>query len=268
MTWSDNRLRPPLGPPDIFGARVSATGAVLDSAGIAISTAPDGQYTSNVVFDGTTYFVVWSDTRSGSSDVYGAHVATNGTCLELNGIPISTSPHRQEWPVVTFGAVVLVAWEDDRTTTDAWRRLCGAGESERNGARPRGDAGGDSFERPALAGRHVSGGNYLIAWQEMLMGGDIYGARLSPDGSLLDELGFPISNAPSSQWGPHLAFDGTNAFVVWSDGRSGNGDIYGARVSQAGTVLDPQGYRRLAEFEHAIPGRRRLRRVELHGGLA
>ena len=58
---------------------------------------------------------------------------------------------------------------------------------------------------------------------------------------LEDELGFPISNAPSSQWGPHIAFDGTNAFVVWSDGRSGNGDIYGARVSQAGTVLDPQG---------------------------
>jgi phosphoribosylformylglycinamidine (FGAM) synthase PurS component len=242
VTWSDNRDQPPLGPPDIFGARVTPSGAVLDPAGIAISKAPNGQYTSNVVFDGTTYFVVWSDTRSGESDLYGAHVATSGTVLEPEGIAISTAPHRQEWPVVTFGAgTYVVAWDDDRTTTDAWDVYAGRVSQSGTVLDPSGIPVATLSNNQLSPAVTYQGGNYLVAWQEMLMGGDIYGARLSPDGTLLDDLGFPISNAPNSQWAPNVAFDGTNALVVWSDGRSGNGDIYGARVSQAGSVLDPQG---------------------------
>ena len=37
------------------------------------------------------------------------------------------------------------------------------------------------------------------------------------------------------------AFDGTNFLVVWQDYRTGDYDIYAARVSPAATVLDPAG---------------------------
>jgi hypothetical protein len=40
---------------------------------------------------------------------------------------------------------------------------------------------------------------------------------------------------------PDVAFDGTNYFAVWEDYRSSDSDIYGARVSSAGSVLDPSG---------------------------
>ena len=40
---------------------------------------------------------------------------------------------------------------------------------------------------------------------------------------------------------PEVAFGSENYMVVWSDERSGNYNIYAARVTPAGTVLDPAG---------------------------
>jgi hypothetical protein len=94
---------------------------------------------------------------------------------------------------------------------------------------------------PAVA---FDGTNYLVAWQDTRNNGpdDIYGARVSVGGSLLDPTGFAISTAGNEQWSPSLAFDGNNYFVTWMDHRSGNSyGIYGARVSVGGSVLDPDG---------------------------
>lgn len=51
-----------------------------------------------------------------------------------------------------------------------------------------------------------------------------------------------ISSANDVQTMPEVAFGSDNYMVVWSDTRIGGGfNIYGARVSPAGTVLDPDG---------------------------
>ena len=71
-------------------------------------------------------------------------------------------------------------------------------------------------------------------------GQDLYGARVSKDGVVLGSAPIVISAAAGDEADAAVAFDGTNYLVVWQDQRGSTGrDIYAARVSPDGTVLDP-----------------------------
>ena len=60
-------------------------------------------------------------------------------------------------------------------------------------------------------------------------------------GVVLDPAGIAIAATANNERSPSIAFDGTNYLVVWEDYRRGEPDIFSARVSQSGTVLDPDG---------------------------
>jgi hypothetical protein len=70
---------------------------------------------------------------------------------------------------------------------------------------------------------------------------DVYGARISSVGVLVDTIPIVIASGSYRQWYPSVAFDGANYLVVWQDNRNGYADIFGARVTQNGAVLDPTG---------------------------
>ncbi|KPK76619.1 MAG: hypothetical protein AMJ89_03835 [candidate division Zixibacteria bacterium SM23_73] len=98
--------------------------------------------------------------------------------------------------------------------------------------------------RPAIV---WGGGNYLVVWGHyfsnyyLIDEKNIYFTRVSSDGEILDSIRVPISDGPEDQYVPSAAWDGTNYFVVWQDSRSGNHDIYGAKVTIDGEILDPDG---------------------------
>src|SRR5437867_8938881 len=107
----------------------------------------------------------------------------------------------------------------------------------------------DDQEEPSA----VSNGNgYFVVWADKrdygATGHDIYGARVSASGQLLDPGGIPICTNPGRQTSPRVAFDGQRYLVVWEDDRESTTNyldyqIYGARVSVNGTVLDPNGFK-------------------------
>ena len=76
-------------------------------------------------------------------------------------------------------------------------------------------------------------------------GYDIYGARATPGGVLLDVFGIAISTANNDQQGPAIAFDGANYLVAWMDlclGTHTSLPRHGVVVTPAGVVLcDPNG---------------------------
>jgi hypothetical protein len=247
VVWGDGRSE---SSSDIYGARVSPSGVVIDSAGIAISTAFNVQYSPAVAFDGTNYLVVWSDRHNDQmyADIYGARISPSGTVLDPNGIAISIEPYTQESPTVAFdGTNYLVAWDDDRNASTTWFDIYCARVTP--GGVVLDPAGIKVFSAPMdqlSTSVAFDGTNYLVVWEdrrnEPSDNGDVYASRVTPAGVVLDTAGIAISTVAHEQWGPKVGFDGTNYLVAWCDYRNGSDfDIYGARVSRGGVVLDPNG---------------------------
>jgi phosphoribosylformylglycinamidine (FGAM) synthase PurS component len=241
VVWEDHRSGIDS---DIYGARVTPEGTVLDPDGIAVSEAAGWQYSPAVGFDGANFLVVWEDHRSDSSDIWGARVTPEGTVLETDGIVISAAPSGQCSPAIGFdGANSLVVWQDHRNGSNfdiyGTRVTPGGTVLDPGGIVISAAPGGQSS--PAVG---FDGANYLVAWADYRNGDypDIYGAWVTPQGTVPDPQGFVISPAKRGQSGPVLGFDGANYLVAWTDYRSGiYSDIFGARVTPAGAVLDPSG---------------------------
>jgi hypothetical protein len=239
VVWQDYRNDPYW--PMVYGTRVSLSGVVLDSLGIAVSTPAYDQEFPSVAFDGVNYLVIWQDDRSGYYDIYGTRINTSGIILDTINIPISTAPGEQHTPSVGFdGLNYFVVW-DNRGD------ICGARVSQSGSVL---DTSGITISAtyydessPVIA---FDGTYYLITWDcdRYMYGHDIYGARVTPSGVVVDTEGILISLNPASQYKPAVTYNGSNYLVAWNDWRSrywDNLDIYGSRMTTDGTVLDSIG---------------------------
>ena len=76
--------------------------------------------------------------------------------------------------------------------------------------------------------------NFLIVYQDS----QVRGIRITPEGVVLDPVGFDISSSGTSNAIGDVSFDGTNTLVVWRRySNESAGDVYGAFVTQAGVSL-------------------------------
>jgi hypothetical protein len=228
----------------IYGARVSQDGLVLDPNGILVSTMARDHSDPAVAFDGTNYLVVWSEFDGYSSDLYGARVSRNGAVLDPGGFVISSANRDQNSPVVASdGSGYWVVWEDGRASGrenlyDIYgARVTAEGEVLNPDGVPVSVA--DLWQvNPAVA---YDGMNYLVAWSDEREYGNwnLYCSRVTPDGLVLDFAGIPVCRAPNAQFSPEVSASDTGFLVYWEDWRSGdNPHIYRARVSSDGVVTD------------------------------
>jgi len=115
VVWSDNRS----GVSHIFGARVSAAGAVLGPAdGVAISSGASEQFTPAIASNSIGSFAVWEDRKQGQ-DIFGTRLTGGSslTVLDPNGIAISTAAGGQTAPrIASMGTSYAVVWVDSRNT--------------------------------------------------------------------------------------------------------------------------------------------------------
>ncbi|HEY3246100.1 MAG TPA: hypothetical protein VGM03_22380, partial [Phycisphaerae bacterium] len=95
-----------------------------------------------------------------------------------------------------------------------------------------------------------NGDKHLFVWRNNSLANAnnyIAGRMMNANGSWAGNV-FVVSEAPGRQLRPVVGWDGTNFVVAWDDQRNQlyffdeRTDIYGARVSAAGSVLDPSGF--------------------------
>lgn len=159
----------------------------------------------------------------------------------------NTQTNGQFWPAVASnGTNYLVVWTDTRVSST--ESIYGARVS--SGGTVLDPSGIAICTSNANTPRVAScQGNYLVVWHDgrnySTTEEDIYGARVAWNGSVLDSNGFAVCNYAEDQNYPDVTANGTNYFVVWSDGRFYNGGataIYGTRIGTNATVLDGNGF--------------------------
>lgn len=158
-------------------------------------------------------------------------------------IPVVKIVNDQNSQIIVSDGVggAIVAWQDSRATGNfnIWAQRfnsMGVMQWTINGK----IVCSSLYEQGQLSMVSDGVGGAIIAWQDMRNGNyDIYAQRIDSNGDpawLLN--GIAICTDPSTQSPPKMASDGASgAFVVWSDDRNVDYDIYAVHITSPGSLL-------------------------------
>lgn len=247
VVWSDSRST---SGNDIAMVRFNTNGAKADAVARMVSTAANSQFSPAGAELGGNYFFVWADSRGGvNKDIYGARFnPTSGTPIDAAGLAISTAAGDQLVPAVASnGTDALVVWHDRRNGSfDIFGAIVNSSGSV-SANFPISTAAFDQF-RPFPVW-NASTNQFVVVWQDGRTSGgngrEIYAARVTTAGSVLDANGVLVASPANGAFNPQIAISGSTMLAVWEDRRNGitNSDIFGARLTAGAslTVLDTNG---------------------------
>jgi hypothetical protein len=242
VTWQDSRSGS-----DIYAQAVTSSGSVAwDVGGAVVCAASEGQYAPVMVSDRAGGAVVaWTDYRRGDfhSDVYAQRIDGAGAALWTAGGVSVCAASGDQWSEAMCedgSGGAIIAWADDRSSGDDVY----AQRVDANGARlwtlngvPVCAASGSQWYIRIVSD---SAAGAIVSWVDSRSGVpsnyDIYVQRIGSSGlALWTPNGVPVCTAADDQSDAEPVGDGEGgAFLVWEDRRSGNYDIYGARVDSDG----------------------------------
>jgi hypothetical protein len=229
----------------IYGTRVSSTGTVLDTSGLVVSSGPGSAGPPQVASNGTDFYVVWTQFEGEHWNIRGTPVTGSGTVSQQGGMLLSPAVEEQYSPhVASNGTDYLVTWYATQVTSTYdyniyARRVSSTGQLLDTSRISIATGQGYDEYLPVVAS---NGTVYLVAWSDSRSGTfRAYATRVSNAGVVLDGTGFTLSSN-TEQYPGAVASNGTNFLVVWQDYRNvTSGDLYGARVTGSGSVVDGTG---------------------------
>jgi len=204
---------------------------------VSMPAATD-QARPEVEFDGTNHFVIWTDTRPGDNGLYGARVAPDGTVIDPSGLLLHTSAGSiYDYKLSLMNGVHLLVW---RSGSDIYAKRVDV-DGTPLGPHFAVIASGFTETSPDVAN---DGTNWFVVWEdhrdEAETNANIYGARVSAAGTVLDSGGVAICTNEWDQLAPRVDSNGSGYFVAWEDARntySYEQDIYGVWLDATGAVV-------------------------------
>jgi hypothetical protein len=241
----------------LMGARVTRNGVVLDPEGKRLLNYYGDQFNQSASFDGQNFFVVWYDARQSGNGagLYGARVTRDLVTLDPEGILLWSVP-AGEAEMVFDGQNYCVVWPE---FPDPQHPRVYAGRVRPDGVVldtipisvfPGETTGVDGVNVPDIA---YGGEIYFITAcrDSGLTYPDIIGARITPQGALLDSSAIMVSRIverTAYRFQPRVDFNGEFFQVVWySNTRALSRVIEGARVEPSGWVRDTAQVRVIRE---------------------
>lgn len=231
---------------DIYAARVTAASSVLDGAGIPVSMGFNRQLEPAIVARDGGFLVTWSDSGSGPGfRIHARHLDFGARAIGSTAVIGGSTTGSATTPSISTpeNGRAVIAWSDTRAGLDGdvYASIINTVGMSVIAEVPIVVRDGMQVVPAVAAGADT----YLVVWQDRREGTfDIRGTVLNMDGSPL-AADFAVAIAADDQVLPHAAFDPVSGHfvVVWQDSRDGGDrDIVGARISETGAVLDPDGF--------------------------
>lgn len=219
--WSDNRS----GYYEIYGARITTTGTVLEPSGILIGPSSSSYYYyPSVIFNGNNFLVIWSNSAAPYC-IMGRFINPNGSFASDTLTLANASNYVYRNRHANSGSNYLVTWVEYSPVTYTYSAR---GQIVSNAGVPVGSPFtiADSVQYSALAVRWAVN-NYLVAFSRQV--GSIYqicGWFVNTSGQPMGSV-FNISNNTNNCYYHDLYLGSGNRFLnAWSEYRTNNYDIY------------------------------------------
>jgi len=190
--------------------------------------------------------IVWSDARSGNTDIYAQRVNNSGVVQwAANGVTVCAAANSQVNPqIISDGSGgAIITWSDYRTgvgSGDVYAQRVNSGGTVQwatNGVSV--CAAANNQYEPYIVSDGSGGG--IITWHDYRNGSnfDIYAQRVNGSSAVQwTANGVTVCAAADHQSYPRIVVDGSGgAIIAWQDSRTGGiPDIYAQRVNSGGTV--------------------------------
>lgn len=215
---------------DIWAARVSMAGVLLDPTGFRVSNSGKAQRPA-IAFGSGRYLVSWADFANGGSSLSAARVDTSGTVIDTGSLSLSTSGDEADPAVAYGGGTFLTVWRGNSgVKAKRLDEITGMFDALPIDVHPTGSG-------PAVA---WDGAKFRVVWRDAQ---NILSKRLDASTGAPDAN--PLQVSPSLAEQPTIACGPVHCLIVYAvslqDPITGDNrfDIWGERFDQNNQNPDP-----------------------------